>query len=116
VWFQTPSECGPYPVGGAPAGTVSSQMSVQAKGFDPAVKSSTGDIMLASENPATTFSPLTINPGQTATINLTITPSGAAGTTVQGNLYVDDFLAGVPPYGQQAGDELAAFPYEYTIK
>jgi hypothetical protein len=91
-------------------------MSVQTKTFDPAVTSSSGDLNLASVNPATTFSPVVINPGQTATINVTITPSGASSTVVQGNLYVDDFLTGVPPYGQQAGGELAAFPYEYTIK
>lgn len=46
---------------------------------------------------------------------MTITPSGAAGGTVSGNLYVDDFSAFVPPYGQVAGSELAALPYEYKI-
>ncbi len=52
-------------------------------------------------------------PGQTATINWTITPSG---TAVSGTLYVDDLLDNAPPYGQFAADELAAFPYSYTIK
>ena len=61
------------------------------------------------------FSPVVINPGQTATINVTITPSAASGTVVSGDLYVDDFLSDVPPYGQQGGDELAALPYEYTV-
>jgi hypothetical protein len=46
---------------------------------------------------------------------VTITPSGASGTTVHGTLYVDDFVSGVPPYGQAAGDELAGLPYAYTI-
>jgi hypothetical protein len=115
VWFATPSECGPYS-GPAPAGTVSSAMTVQAKQFDTTVSSDTGDIMLAAINPAATFSPVVINPGQTATINVTITPVGAAGTVVSGNLYVDDFISNVPPYGQLAGDELAALPYTYTIK
>ena len=47
---------------------------------------------------------------------MTITPSGASGTVVSGTLYVDDFVSNVPPYGQIAGDELAALPYSYTIK
>jgi hypothetical protein len=57
-------------------------------------------------------------PGQTGTISVTITPAGAPGTVVQGTLYLDDFVGGVPPpaYGQSGGDELAAFPYSYTIK
>ncbi len=42
-------------------------------------------------------------------------PSAAAGTVVSGDLYVDDLETGVPPYGQQTGDELAAIPYEYTV-
>jgi hypothetical protein len=35
---------------------------------------------------------------------------------VSGDLYVDDFVGDIPPYGQEAGDELAAIPYTYTIK
>jgi hypothetical protein len=42
-----------------------------------------------------------------------ITPSGTG--TVRGTLYVDAEESGVPPYGQGAGDEVAAIPYEYTI-
>jgi hypothetical protein len=48
-------------------------------------------------------------------IKVTITPTGASGTTVTGHLYIDDFAASIAPYGQQAGSELAALPYEYTI-
>jgi hypothetical protein len=91
-------------------------MTATTKAFDPAVTSDTSDIWLAATNPAAAFSPIVINPGQTATINVTITPAGAAGTVVSGNLYVDDFVDNVPPYGQIAGDELAALPYAYTIK
>jgi hypothetical protein len=114
-WFATPSEIGPYP-SGAPAGTVSMSMNATTKAFDSTVTSSTGDLELASTNPATTFSPVVINPGQSATVNVTVTPSGASGSLVQGTLYVDDFLTDVPPYGQQGADELIAIPYQYTIK
>jgi hypothetical protein len=115
VWFADPDECGPYS-GPAPAGTVSSTMTAQTKEFDSAVTSATGDLWLAALNPAATFSPVVINPGQSATVDVTITPSGADGTVVTGNLYVDDFASDVPPYGQETGDELAALPYTYTIK
>jgi hypothetical protein len=50
-----------------------------------------------------------------ATINVTITPSAATGTVVSGALYVDDLLAGIPPYSQTAGDEVTALPYQYTV-
>ena len=69
--------------GRAPAGTVSMSMSATAKAFDTAVTSDTGDLELAATNPATTFSPVVINPGQSATVNVTITPSGASGTRGQ---------------------------------
>lgn len=59
---------------------------------------------------------MVINPGQSAVINVTITPAGASGTHVSGTLYADDLLDNVPPYGQFAADELAALPYSYTIK
>ena len=114
-WFAAPSEIGPYP-SGAPAGTVSMSMTASMLQFDPAVASDTGNLWLASINPATTFSPIVLNPGQTAIINVTITPSGASGTLVQGHLYVCTLLTNLPPYGQQGGDELAALPYAYTIK
>ena len=91
-------------------------MSVAAKAFDGAVTSSTGDLELAAVNPATTFSPVVINPGQTATVNVTITPSAASGTQVSGTLYVDDFMTNVPPFGQQSADELIGLPYKYTVK
>ena len=115
AWFATPDECGPFS-GPAPAGTVKMAMVATTKAFDPAVTSGTSDAWLAATNPAATFLPLLLNPGQTGTINVTITPSGASGTVVSGTLYVDDFVGGVPPYGQITDDELAALPYTYTIK
>jgi hypothetical protein len=114
LWFGAPSECGPY-ASPAPAGTATISMSATTRAFDTAVTSTSGDPWLTSINPATTFSPVTIQPGQSATIKVTITPNAAAGTVVSGDLYVDDFVGGVPPYGQETGDELVALPYEYTV-
>jgi hypothetical protein len=115
VWFAGPDECGPYPAP-APAGTVSVAMTAQTKAFDPALTSSTGDFWQAAVNPETTYELLVVQPGQTATINVTITPAGTSGTVVKGTLYVDTLQGDIPPYEQTSGNELAALPYEYTIK
>ena len=114
-WSAGPDECGPYP-GPAPAGTASIAMAAQTKEFDSAVTSTTGDLMLTAVNPATTAKPVIIDPGASATVDVTITPSGASGTHVNGTLYVDDAVTNVPPSGQSTGDELAGLPYAYTIK
>ncbi len=114
-WFSAPAEIGPFP-GGAKAGKVTTSMTVITRAFDPAVTSGTGDLWLASTNPSVSFSPVVINPGQSAVIHVTITPSGSSGTVVSGKLYVDDFVSAVPPFSQTTGDELAALSYTYTIK
>ena len=67
-------------------------MTAQTKQFDTAVTSDTGDFWLASTNPAAPFAPVIIKPGHTATINVTITPTGPTGTKVSGTLYVDDYV------------------------
>jgi hypothetical protein len=115
-WEAIPSECGPYGAP-APAGVATLAMTAQSKAFDPAVTSDTGDFWPTSINPAAPFSPITLNPGQTGTVNVTITPSGASGTVVSGVLYVDVYDVGVPTasYASPTGDELVGLPYSYTI-
>jgi hypothetical protein len=117
IWFVTPSECGPYSAP-APFGVVSSvSMVARTKMFDPAVTSGPGDFWKAAVNPAAQFGLFVIQPGQTRTIQATIRPAkGTAGQVIHGRLYVDTFLADVPPYGQETGDQLASFPYTYTVK
>ena len=87
----------------------------QTKAFDSTVTSTTGDFWPAAVGSTETFSPVTIAPGQTARVNVTITPTGAPGSVVQGTLYVDDLTDAVPPYAQLSGSELAAIPYQYSI-
>ncbi len=113
-WDAVPSECGPYQ-GPAPAGTATDGIVAQAKPFDLAVTSDTGDFWQFAVNENAAFSPLVLNPGQTATVNVTITPSAAAGSVVSGVLYVDALLNDIPPYEQAAGNELAGIPYEYRV-
>jgi hypothetical protein len=111
IWVTDIGQTGPF-AGPAPVGMVTVSASAQGQLFDPAITSSTGDFW--QEGLAGGFagvSPLVINPGQTGTINVTITPSGAVGTVVKGNIYIDsvDQFTG-------AADELIALPYTYKIK
>jgi hypothetical protein len=117
TWFATPSEFGPY-AAPAFAGFANMNMNVSTKPFDAAVASDTGDLWAGGLDPTAlnTFSPIVINPGESAVINVTITPSGTSGTVVSGYLYIDDLVGAVPPYGEPTGDELAAIPYTYTIQ
>jgi hypothetical protein len=114
LWDAGPTECGPY-AAPAPTGTATILMDAVTKAFDTAVSSKPGDLWLLSTNPSAAFTPITINPGKSATIEVTITPTGSAGSVVSGHLYVDDVVPDVPLSGELTGDELSAIPYEYTI-
>jgi hypothetical protein len=114
IWSVVSAECGPF-AAPAPAGTATVSVTAEMKAFDPAVTSPPGDVWEASVNPSANFGLFVVQPGQSATINVTITPSASAGTVVSGNLYVDVLDGNVPPYGQLGGDELAALPYSYTV-
>ena len=84
-------------------------MVAQTALFDPTVTSTSGDLWEGAVNPSARLTPVTIQPGATGVITVIITPSGASGLVVKGNLYVNDFAQRrIPPYGQAAGDELAA--------
>ena len=99
----------------APAGTATVTATVTTRAFDPAVTSATGDLWATAGTGKFTNGAVVIGPGRSATIDVTITPSAAAGTVVKGTLFVDDELAAIPPYGQISGDVLSALPYEYTV-
>ena len=117
VWSATPDEFGPF-ASPAPAGFANFTFTAQTKAFDPAVSTVSGDLWLAALTPASlaSFVPVVIEPGQTVIVQVTITPSGASGTVVSGNLYVDTVQSALPPSGQLTGSELTALPYSYTIQ
>jgi hypothetical protein len=120
LWFAAPSECGPYTATGASQGSATISMTARTEPFDAAVTSPTGDLWQAATNAsvltsAGKFVPVTIAPGKSAVIDVTITPSAGPGLQVTGTLYVDDVEVGVPANGQLAGDELVALPYKYTV-
>jgi len=122
-WYVTPFLVGPTGATAAKNVTASVSVSATTAAFDPAVSSPTGDMWLSSLDASSGFTPYVVNPGQTVTIPVTITPAGATGSTVSGTLYLDDSSAppGAVTYNEipgqwPDGSEVAAFPYSYTIK
>ena len=93
IWSIVPVEAGPFGPAPGPAETVNTAMTAVTSAFDLAVGSPTGDLWqigVAPTSATATFDPVQINPGQTVSIPVTITPSGPSGTVVSGTLYVDD--------------------------
>ena len=124
-WDVLPVEYGTFGTTGPPSESVTTSASVVTSPFDSTISSPTGDLESDSANPATSldsFAPITVGPGQTATIPVTITPSGASGTKVTGTLYLDDVAYFEFGSIQDAvvnfpqADQVAALPYQYTIK
>ena len=74
------------------------------------MSSSSGDVWAFSVNPNATYSPLTLNPGQSGTITLTITPNAPKGTVIHGFIGVDTLNLATA-----SGDELVNIPYTYTV-
>jgi hypothetical protein len=144
IWLTDIGQTGPFS-GPAPAGTVTVSAASVGNLFDPAITSTTGDIWTEGVDPSANQAlaahlrahgldasrllrggtapsiapadvppphtgPVVVNPGQSTTITVTITPQGAVGSVVKGTLYIDDF-----DLFTDGGDELAAFPYTYTI-
>ena len=116
-WDLNPDEVGPYLATGAPTATASASMHVVTQAFDPAVTSSTGDLWSVVNGLSSSYSPVYVPAGATATITVQVTPSGAAGSLRSGTLFVDDeTIAGVDGiYDFPNGDEIAAIPYSYKI-
>jgi hypothetical protein len=120
IWFASLQEIGPFGAAGAPPGQATFTPSLRANGFDPAVTSSTGDPFDFAVDPGGTGgTPVIIQPGQTATIQVTITPTGPRDGVVSGHLN----LVTVPilPTGITAlpfngtGEVIAQLPYTYRI-
>ncbi len=119
LWNIAPVNVGAFGPTPAPPEAVATSAQVFTRAFDSTVTSPTGDLWSASADPTTlnTFSPVTVNPTQTATIPITIKPTGAPGTKVSGTLFVDDanFIL-FDNFVNPNGNEVAAIPYSYTIK
>lgn len=81
----------------------------------PSAVSPSGDLWEFGLRPTASFSPLVVQPGQGTTLYLTITPSGPAGSTVSGDIYLDDANSLSQKGYTPTGDQLLVLPYHYTV-
>ena len=75
-----------------------------------------GDLWQAALGGDITVSPIVVQPGKSATIPVTIAPTGTPGTKVSGTIYLDDdslysLYGGLAPNA----NTVAAVPYSYTV-
>jgi len=116
VWDIVPQLAGPTPTTNTES--VTSALSATTEAFDPMVTPGNGDVWEASTNPAVLSSvvlPLT-GVGQTASLPVTIKPTGTAGSTDTGVLYVDDAnLTVYQTFSTIDGNEVTAIPYSFKV-
>jgi hypothetical protein len=121
LWFASVNEVGPFGDAGAPAGQTTVTASMRTAGFDPAVTSSTDDPFRIAVDPTSDGfgTPELVQPGETAAIQLTITPQGKKGSVVQGhlNIVTPPLLPTGPTALPQAttGAVISTLPYQYRI-
>jgi hypothetical protein len=110
TWVCDANPLGPFTVEEERA-NVECAARAETDAFDPAVTSSTGDFWLSATEPTPpSFRPLVLQPGQTGTISISISPTQAAGQTVSGFLDIDSWDPVV-----HFGTELVEIPYAYTV-
>jgi Peptidase inhibitor I9 len=127
-WSTFVQQIGPFTDAGAPAGTSTLTATAVTQPLDPSVTSAAGDPYAPGfTGQAPTGTPVTVAPGQSGGIKVTITPTGKSGTVVHGVIYlvtsalnstgtVDGAIAGELGAVDTSGDVLAAVPYTYTVK
>jgi hypothetical protein len=110
VWFAAPAPVGPFSAAGASPALANVAAAVDTNLFDTTITSDTGDLWLSSIVSSAPFSPLVLDPGQSGTITVTITPTAPRGTVVRGTIEVDTFNPNTV-----SGDEVVAIPYTYRV-
>jgi subtilisin family serine protease len=105
-----PEPLGPFGAGPITGATVNLAAVANTYVFDPAVSSSSGDAWAQSVDPNAPYTPVSIAPGGSGTIQVTITPSGRRGRTVHGVIGVDTIRPDT-----SSGDEVQVIPYTYRI-
>jgi hypothetical protein len=122
LWTEAPSLAGAAGRKGFKTVTAHLTMTATTAGFNNDITSSTGDLWLGSTNVNIGYNPYVVNPGQSLSIPVTITPTGTAGSTVSGTIYLDDTsdipgILGINGLFTNApvASAVAAFPYSYTV-
>jgi len=121
LWFTALQEIGPFTDDGEPAGQATLNASITTRGFDSTITSNTGDPYGNAFEPPRggDGTPVVVDPGQTTTITIQLTPRAKVGAHVSGILN----LVTVPelPAGTSGlpllstGEVLSVIPYSYTV-
>lgn len=121
-WTITPFLRGPDGSNGAKTVNAHVSMTATTNQIDPAVGDPTGDLWSGATNPNAGLTPVVVEPGQSATIPLTITAHGTVGQVFSGQIFIDDvsFNPGPVTYNGLFGafptaSTVASFPYTYSI-
>jgi hypothetical protein len=96
------------PFSGPVTGSAKLTMVAITNPFATTIAASTGDVWAQTVNASAPYTPMTLAPGQSGTITLTITPNAPKGTVVRGFIAVDTFNQAT-----SSGDELINIPYSY---
>jgi hypothetical protein len=112
LWVMSPALIGPYPATGAPGPYPFTTTAVALmQPFDTAMSPDSGDVWTILTFGTGSFSPLVLAPGQSGTINVTITPDPSKiGEVVSGFVYIDTYHPLV-----STGDEVVSLPYSYRV-
>ena len=110
-FVASPAATGPFGAGGVGGGaTVQLTGVAKTNPFDSAVTASSGDVWALSVNAGAPYTPLSLAPGESGAITLTITPNATKGAVVHGFVAVDTFNLFT-----DSGDELRTIPYSYRV-
>jgi hypothetical protein len=109
AWSCAPAEQGPF-AGPVPSTTFTCGALAVTNEFAPDVATSAGNFWADLELGTSTYNPLVLNPGQSATITVAISPTDAKGTRVKGFLTLESFN-----FNTLSSDELVTFPYAYKV-
>ncbi|MBV9002133.1 MAG: S8 family serine peptidase [Solirubrobacterales bacterium] len=107
-FFGLPEATGPFT--SATTATVNLAAIANTNQFDSAVSSSSGDVWAQSVDASAPYTPITLAPGQSGTITLTITPNAPKHSVVHGFVGVDTLNLATA-----SGDELIKIPYTYKV-
>jgi hypothetical protein len=116
IWYTDVNEIGAVGPDGPPTAGSQVDLTARTPDFDPAVTSSTGDFWKVVTDPqADTGTPVTIAPGKSATVTVSIKPTGDVGTKVHGVLNVITPPEFVFPSFNTTGDVITTLDYAYTV-
>ena len=115
IWYTDLNEIGAVGPQGSPAADGRIDVTARTRDFDTAVTSSTGDFWPVVTDPSADLgTAVTILPGSSATIPVTITPTAAVGTKVRGTLNVVTPPSFALPFAT-TGDLITSLDYAYTV-